>query len=81
MVIQSAVKLAPGAVWVCTGCHVWWGSQVGKRPTTKLLLQISKSGLMPYEWDDYRGWRYNQDKTSQCPECGKHIPKPTMVVQ
>jgi hypothetical protein len=80
MEYQSSYRLATGAVWVCAGCHVWWGSQVGKRPTTSLLIQISKSGLMPYDWDDYRGWKYDNQQSSECPECGKCIAAPAMVV-
>lgn len=81
MQTESSFKLASGAIWVCSGCHVWWGSQVGKRPTSRLLVQISKSGLMPYDWDDYRGWRYTEQVSSPCPECGKVISQPSMIVQ
>lgn len=72
-------RMAKGLAWVCPECKVWWGSQVGKRPSTNFLIQLADSGQMPFDWDAYRGWKHENQSENTCPECGRQIAEPTVL--
>jgi len=75
---MSQIKqLGAGAIWICGHCHIWWGSQIDKRPSTRLLTQLDKAGLLP-PWDAYRGWKLIAKQASVCMECGRNINLPAV---
>ena len=73
----QVTKLDAGIIWVCRHCHVWWGSQVGKRPSTNLLTRLNDADLLP-SWDSYRGWKLVKERASVCPECGRTMKTPAL---
>jgi len=70
-------RLDSGAIWICKDCNIWWGSQVGRRPSTNFLFKLNKAHLLP-PWDAYRGWRNLDEQTSVCKECGRNALPPAL---
>ena len=70
-------QLGSGAIWICNKCHTWWGSQIGKRPSTNFLTMLDKTGLLP-SWEGYRGWKLVAEQASNCLECGNHLDMPAL---
>jgi len=75
--MSQIAQLGSGTIWVCKNCNIWWGSQVGKRPSTNFLKKLDDSGLLP-AWDAYRGWKLVIEQSSICLECGDSIPAPAL---
>lgn len=76
--IPREKRMARGHAWVCPDCQVWWGSQVGKRPSTNFLIQLVESDQMPFDWDAYRGWKGDTLSANTCPECKRQIAEPIL---
>ena len=70
-------KLGSGTIWICKRCNTWWGSQIGKRPSTNFLSNLDKAGFLP-SWDTYRGWILDDKLAPICLECGDHINTPAL---
>jgi len=70
-------RLGAGAIWICRNCDIWWGSQVGKRPSTHILAQLDRAGFLP-PWDAYRGWKLISEQASICGECGRNTVLPVL---
>ena len=76
---MSQIKqLGSGAIWICESCNIWWGSQIGKHPTTTFLIQLDKVGLLP-SWDSFRGCKLVAEEASICLECGTLITQPALL--
>lgn len=75
--MSQIAQLGSGAIWVCKQCNIWWGSQIGKRPSTHFLKKLDDAGLLP-SWDAYRGWKESIQQESICSECGDSIPEPAL---
>ena len=75
--MSQITQLGSGSIWICKPCNVWWGSQVGKRPSTNFLKRLDGAGLLP-SWESYRGWRLVSEKESICLECGNSITTPAL---
>lgn len=75
--MSQITQLGSGTIWVCKRCNIWWGSQVGKRPSTNFLQRLDGAGLLP-SWESYRGWRLVFAQESICPECGDSITVPAL---
>ena len=45
--MSQITQLGSGAIWICNKCQTWWGSQIGKRPSTNFLMMLDKAGLLP----------------------------------
>ena len=73
----QVTTLDSGVIWTCKHCHIWWGSQVGKRPSTNLLMRLDQADLLP-PWDAYRGWKLVVEQAPVCPECGRRIKTPAL---
>ena len=69
--------LGSGAIWICKHCNIWWGSQIGKRPSTNFLTKLDEAGLLP-SWDAYRGWKLKVNMAPICTECGDLIAMPAL---
>ena len=75
--MSQITQLGSGTIWVCKSCNIWWGSQVGKRPSTNFLKKLGEAGLLP-SWDAYRGWKLVSEQESICLECGDSITAPAL---
>jgi len=75
--MSQNMQLEPGTIWVCERCDIWWGSQVGQRPSTNFLTKLDDAGLLP-SWDAYRGWKLAIEQASTCLECGNSITLPAL---
>jgi len=75
--MSQITKLGSGSIWICTHCNIWWGSQIGKQPSTSILTQLDKADLLP-SWDTYRGWKLADTQPSVCLECGDNIATPAL---
>ena len=67
---QSLYGMA-GVAWRCDDCHVWWGSQNSRKPTTQFLLRLPDDIGSMLPWDEYRGWRLQVERAGICPECNE----------
>jgi len=75
--MSQIAQLGSGNIWVCKGCNIWWGSQVGNRPSTTFLKKLDDAGLLP-AWDTYRGWKLVIEQEAICLECGDSITAPAL---
>ena len=75
--MSQITQLGSGAIWICNKCHTWWGSQIGKRPSTNFLTRLDQAGLLP-PWEEYRGWKLIAKQASHCLECGNHVASPAL---
>lgn len=75
--MAQIAQLGSGTIWICKHCHIWWGSQVGKRPSTSFLKKLDEAGLLP-SWEAYRGWKIANEQESVCLECGETIKTPAL---
>lgn len=73
--MSQSILLGSGAIWICKHCNTWWGSQIGKRPSTNFLSKLDKAGFLP-SWDSYRGWILVAEQAPICLECGDRIASP-----
>ena len=73
--MSQITQLGSGAIWICKKCNIWWGSQVGKRPSTNFLVQLDKAALLP-SWEAYRGWKLLAEQAPICQECGNRVAIP-----
>ena len=75
--MSQFTRLGSGAIWICKHCNIWWGSQIGNRPSTNLLTKLDEAGLLP-SWDAYRGWKLVVKEAPLCLECGDRIALPAL---
>jgi hypothetical protein len=75
--MSQLAQLGSGAIWICSHCNTWWGSQIGKRPSTNFLSKLDKAELLP-SWDSYRGWILVVEQAPICLECGDRIATPAL---
>ena len=75
--MSQITQLGSGAIWICNKCHSWWGSQIGKRPSTKFLTRLDTAGLLP-SWEMYRGWKLVAEQAPNCLECGNIVAMPAL---
>lgn len=75
--MSNLTQLDSGAIWICNHCNTWWGSQIGKEPSTNFLAKLDKAGLLP-SWDSYRGWKLVLKQAPICLDCGDRIAKPAL---
>jgi len=75
--MSQITQLGSGAIWICNQCHTWWGSQIGKRPSTNFLMILDRAGLLP-SWETYRGWKLVAEQAPICLECGNHVAIPAL---
>ena len=75
--VSQLTKLGSGTIWICKHCDIWWGSQIGKRPSTNFLKQLDHAGLLP-PWESYRGWKLVASQASVCLECGQRVAVPAL---
>ena len=76
--MSQLTELGSGAIWICKHCNTWWGSQIGKRPSTNFLSKLDKAELLP-SWDSFRGWILDVEKAPICLECGDRITTPALL--
>ena len=75
--MSQITQLGSGAIWICNKCQTWWGSQIGKRPSTNFLMMLDKAGLLP-SWEGYRGWKLVAEQAPICLDCGNHLAIPAL---
>jgi hypothetical protein len=75
--MSQIAQLGSGTIWICKHCNIWWGSQVGQRPSTNFLNKLDEVGFLP-SWETYRGWKMANEQETICLECGDAITVPAL---
>jgi hypothetical protein len=68
------------ALWVCSECRVWWGSQSSDHRDAHYLLHMAEPNTKLFLWEDYRGWRLQAEEANLCPDCGRGAPLPRFIL-